>query len=251
MVLYKADIKFNTYPEWAVKALLAGKHVLCEKPCASNAVEIREIKSILHSLTSTSKVPPVYLEAYHYRFHPATIYVRNLLTSGTYGKTLSTYAFLGIPDGSLSLENIRFNYDLGGGALMDLGYTVSVTRYMVLGPGEGKPMQIVSATAKKLPSDDRIDVLMDAEMLFEVDDGNGGKHEVKSTICSDLAIPKLWGLIPVFWKQPLFIAETEKATITYNKYVREFQKVLLSLLGLANKILLQLCVSIPVTFNPN
>lgn len=100
---------------------------------------------------------------------------------------------------------------------MDLTYTLSITRYMLLGPGAGKPREIVSATPDKLPADDRIDVRMEAEMLFDVDDGKGGTSEVKSKILCDLAIPNLFGYIPKFWNQPVFVAECESATITYNK----------------------------------
>lgn len=202
--------------EWAIKALQAGKHVLLEKPSASNAFEAREIQKVLNSLTIQPK--PVILEAFHYRFHPATVYVRNLLASRKYGKIQSTSAYLRIFSGAMDSKNIRFNFELGGGALMDLTYTVSITRYMLLGPGSGKPKEIVSATPKKLPSDDRIDVTMEAEMIFDVDDGSGGTSEVRSKILSELATPPLFGFIPQIWNQPMFVAECENATITYTKY---------------------------------
>lgn len=205
------------HAEWAIKALQAGKHVLLEKPSASNAIEAREIQSTLQSLTTTPK--PVFLEAFHYRFHPATVFVRGLLSSGTYGKIQNTYAFVGLPASTLDPKNIRFNFDLGGGALMDLTYSLSVTRYMILGPGAGKPREIVSANAKKLPADDRIDIKMEAEMIFDVDDGNGGTSEVRSKILSNFDIPNLFGLIPRIWEQPVFVAECEKATITYNNFI--------------------------------
>ncbi|RPB23238.1 NAD binding oxidoreductase [Terfezia boudieri ATCC MYA-4762] len=209
------------HAEWAIKALQAGKHVLCEKPATSNAIEAREIRRILHSLPQNPS-QPVFLEAFHYRFHPATVYFRNLLSSGTYGKLLNTYVSMSIPAGSLDPKNIRYSFELGGGALMDLTYVVSITRYMVLGAGAGKPKEIVSANAKKLPSDERIDTRMEAEMIFDVDDGQGGMGEVRSKIVADLERDRLFGFIPRIWEQALFIAECEKATVTYNNFIAPY-----------------------------
>lgn len=100
---------------------------------------------------------------------------------------------------------------------MDLTYSVSITRYMLLGPGAGKPREIVSANAKKLPTDERIDVKMEAEMIFDIDD-ESGTYEVRSKILSDLEAPNLFGFIPTVWRAPCFVVECEKATITYDKY---------------------------------
>jgi len=125
---------------------------------------------------------------------------------------------MSIPAGSLNPKNIRYNFDLGGGALMDLTYVVSITRYMVLGAGAGKPKEIVSASAKKLPSDERIDTRMEAELIFDVDDGLGEMGEVRSRIVADMERERLFGFIPRLWEQALFIAECEGATVTYNKY---------------------------------
>ncbi|KAF8469058.1 hypothetical protein BDZ91DRAFT_721645 [Kalaharituber pfeilii] len=228
------------HAEWAVKALLAHKHVLVEKPSCSNAHEAREIMSALRSLTSPSPaipnpspaaVPPVFLEAFHYRFHPATVFVRSLLSSNAYGRLLSTYARLGVPQGALSPNNIRYDFELGGGALMDLAYTVSITRYMVLGLGAGKPSRIVSVNVKKLGKDERIDTKTEAEMEFDIDGqgqtdgeegGDRGRYTVKSKIVSDLEVPKLWGFIPKLWELPVFVAETERAVITYNNFIMPF-----------------------------
>ncbi|KAF8425891.1 NAD binding oxidoreductase [Tirmania nivea] len=209
------------HAEWAVKALRAGKHVLCEKPCTSNSIEAREIQRTLNSLPPTPR-SPVFLEAFHYRFHPATVYFRNLLTSGTCGKLLNTYVSMSIPAGGLDPKNIRYNFDLGGGALMDLTYVVSITRYMVLGAGAGKPKEIVSANAKKLPSDERIDTRMEAELIFDIDDGQGRTGEVRSRIVADIERGRLFGLIPRVWEQALFVAECEKATVTYNNFIAPY-----------------------------
>lgn len=106
---------------------------------------------------------------------------------------------------------------------MDLTYAVSITRYMLLGPGTGKPKEILSANPTKLPSDDRIDVKMEAEMIFDVDDGNGGTNEVRSTILSELYTPFHLGLLTQPWGQSIFVADCESATITYNKYETLFR----------------------------
>jgi len=125
---------------------------------------------------------------------------------------------MSLPAGSLDPKNIRYNFELGGGSLMDLAYVVSITRYMVLGAGTGKPKEIVSASATKLPSDERIDTRMEAEMTFDLDDGQGGMGEVRSKIVADIQRDRLFGFFPRVWEQALFIAECEKATATLNKY---------------------------------
>lgn len=125
---------------------------------------------------------------------------------------------MSIPAGGLDPKNIRYNFDLGGGSLVDLAYVISITRYMVLGAGAGKPKEIVSASVKKLPSDERIDTRMEAEMIFDVDDGQGGMEEVRSRFVADIQRERLFGILPRVWEQALFVAECEKATVTYNQY---------------------------------
>jgi xylose dehydrogenase (NAD/NADP) len=111
----------NLHMEWSVRAAEAGKHILCEKPLALNEHECREMEA-------AAQVYSVKLmEAFMYRFHPRTQRVIELCQSGALGKLRvirSAFTFnLDRPD------DIRWQSDLGGGALMDVGcYCVNISR---------------------------------------------------------------------------------------------------------------------------
>jgi predicted dehydrogenase len=115
----------SLHAEWAIKALRAGKHVLCEKPLALNAQEVR-------AMFAAARAAGRYLlEAYPYWFQPQTGDMLDLVAEGQIGDILAVHAHIGFklaqPKG-----NIRFNPDLGGGALLDAGsYPVSMVRLMM------------------------------------------------------------------------------------------------------------------------
>lgn len=122
------DAIYNPLPnslhaKWTIRALKAGKHVLCEKPFASNAQEAEEMARVAR------ETGLVLSEAFAYRYHPLTARVKEIITSGEIGNVQhidAQFCFL-LP----SPKNIRFNYDLAGGALMDCGcYPVSLIRYL-------------------------------------------------------------------------------------------------------------------------
>ncbi|KAI9573573.1 hypothetical protein HD554DRAFT_2057048 [Boletus coccyginus] len=90
-----------------MKALAAGKHVLVEKPSANTAEETR------HMFEFANQKGLVLLETFHYRFHPAIQRVKEIVDNG---KPMP----LCFPKGLVTDDNIRMNYDIGGGALMEL-----------------------------------------------------------------------------------------------------------------------------------
>jgi len=98
-----------------MKALLAGKHVLNEKPSADTAEETRAMFELAESKGL------IMLDAFHYRHHPATLRLKEIVDSGEIGKIKHVTATLELTSGLFKHGNIRFDYDLGGGALMDLG----------------------------------------------------------------------------------------------------------------------------------
>jgi predicted dehydrogenase len=109
--------------EWTKKAAEAGKHVLCEKPLALNEAECREMAAAAEDNGVRL------LEAFMYRFHPRTQRVLDMVGAGEIGDLRvirSSFTFrLTRPD------NIRWDPDLGGGSLMDVGcYCVNVSRTM-------------------------------------------------------------------------------------------------------------------------
>jgi predicted dehydrogenase len=111
----------SLHREWAIRAALAGKHVLCEKPLALDAAECLEMKG------AADDAGVKLMEAFMYRFHPRTERVVEMLRAGRIGEVgavRSTFTFR-----LRSLDNIRLDPDLGGGALMDVGcYCVNVSR---------------------------------------------------------------------------------------------------------------------------
>lgn len=136
------EVVYNPLPnglhyEWTMKALAAGKHVLLEKPAADTAEETRAMFEF------AERKGLVLMEAFHYRFHPATQRVKAILDSGELGAIKSITANLAFPNLNLIKEtDIRFNYDLGGGALMDMGcYTLNCIRYLC----SSNPISVLSA----------------------------------------------------------------------------------------------------------
>ncbi|KAJ7491898.1 NAD(P)-binding protein [Mycena latifolia] len=123
------DVVYNPLPnglhyEWTMKALAAGKHVLLEKPAANTADDTRKMFEFAESKGL------VLLEAFHYRFHPAVLRVKAILDSGELGAVTRTSTTLTLPRGMFKASDIRFDYALGGGALMDAGcYTVNAMRF--------------------------------------------------------------------------------------------------------------------------
>ena len=122
------DAIYNPLPnslhaEWTIRALKAGKHVLCEKPFASNAQEAEEMAR------AARETGLVLSEAFAYRYHPLTARVKEIITSGNLGTIRhieAQFCFL-LP----APNNIRFKYELAGGALMDCGcYPVSLIRFL-------------------------------------------------------------------------------------------------------------------------
>jgi predicted dehydrogenase len=114
---------------WAIRALSAGKHVLCEKPLACNAAEARKMAA------EAQAADRLLMEAFMYRFHPRSRRVREIVDSGEIGKAcLIRAAFCYHMENNIfqSGGNARLKKDMGGGALLDVGcYGVSVARWLM------------------------------------------------------------------------------------------------------------------------
>jgi predicted dehydrogenase len=109
---------------WSIKALEAGKHVLCEKPIALSALEAQK-------LLDTSKKHPELkiMEAFMYRHHPQWQKARQLVASGEIGALQTIQSFFSYYN--TDPNNIRNMASIGGGGLMDIGcYTISLSRFI-------------------------------------------------------------------------------------------------------------------------
>lgn len=125
----EVDVIYNPLPnhlhaEWTVKALRAGKHVLCEKPLT---LSLPEMDSIAEAALSTGKVVA---EAFMYRHHPKTLKARQLLDVGQIGEPR---LLRGTFSATFSRPNdYRWNPEQGGGALWDIGcYPLSYMRALL------------------------------------------------------------------------------------------------------------------------
>jgi D-xylose 1-dehydrogenase (NADP+, D-xylono-1,5-lactone-forming) len=108
--------------EWVMKALRAGKHVLCEKPIAADRAQAEEM------FATARQTGRVLVEAFMFRSHPLTAAWLKEIRRGSIGQVLlvrSSFCFCTRqPEG-----NIRFDRDLAGGALMDVGcYCINLSR---------------------------------------------------------------------------------------------------------------------------
>ena len=112
----------NLHHEWTIKALRAGKHVLCEKPFAVNLADAQEMFDV------AKREGKVLMEAFMYRTHPLTHAVQQAVVSGAIGEVRlirTSFCF------KLSKwqGNIRFDPKLAGGVIMDVGcYCVNFSR---------------------------------------------------------------------------------------------------------------------------
>ncbi|RZM20588.1 MAG: Gfo/Idh/MocA family oxidoreductase [Pedobacter sp.] len=109
---------------WSIKALQAGKHVLCEKPIALSSVEAAAL------LQESLKHPHLkVMEAFMYRFHPQWHATKKLLQQGRIGDILSIQSVFSYFNRDPA--NVRNQPGIGGGGLMDIGcYCISISRFL-------------------------------------------------------------------------------------------------------------------------
>jgi xylose dehydrogenase (NAD/NADP) len=113
----------SLHAEWTIRALQSGKHVLCEKPLALTAGEVREM------IRKARDKRLVLMEAFMYRYHPRNLAVFDMVRHGEIGRLRAVEsAFSYVLEDSSSYLLKR---DLGGGALYDVGcYPVNVSRML-------------------------------------------------------------------------------------------------------------------------
>lgn len=109
---------------WSIRALEAGKHVLCEKPIGLNVAEAEEL------VAAGRQHPRLKLmEAFMYRHHPQWVAAKRLVREGKIGElrtiqTLFSYC-------NRNPADVRNQADIGGGGLMDIGcYPISLSRFL-------------------------------------------------------------------------------------------------------------------------
>ncbi len=112
---------------WSLKALEAGKHVLCEKPLGLDVADARRL------LDAAKRHPELkVMEAFMYRHHPQWKLAQQIVQSGELGQVRAVHAFFNyyLDDPA----NVRNMADIGGGGLLDVGcYAVSLSRLVFAG----------------------------------------------------------------------------------------------------------------------
>jgi predicted dehydrogenase len=158
------DAVYNPLPNglhgrWTIAALEAGKHVLCEKPFTANAEEARAVGAV------AAGSDRVVMEAFHYRYHPMTERILEIIGSRELGDLRHVETWMCIP--LLLPRDIRWQLGLAGGALMDVGcYALHQLRTFA-----GAEPEITSATAKL--ASPGVDRLVRAQARFA--DGRTGR----------------------------------------------------------------------------
>jgi predicted dehydrogenase len=153
---------------WMTAALRAGKHVLCEKPFTANAAQAREVAA------AAEGTGLVVMEAFHYRYHPVAQRMADVVRGGELGavRRIETSMCFPLP----RFSDIRYDFGLAGGALMDAGcYAVHCLRLL----SGGEP-EVASATTQTLRRERRIDRAMTAELTLP----GGGTGRIRASMWS-------------------------------------------------------------------
>jgi D-xylose 1-dehydrogenase (NADP+, D-xylono-1,5-lactone-forming) len=127
----------SLHVEWAIRALEAGKHVICEKPLDRRAAQVAR------AFDAAERARLILSEGFMYRHHPQTRRLEQLVAAGEIGELRLLRSSFGFP--LEGLEDIRLRADLDGGSLMDVGcYCVSASRLLAGEPEMAIGRQVVA-----------------------------------------------------------------------------------------------------------
>ena len=154
-VVYNA-LHNGAHGPWNIKALAAGKHVLSEKPSASNAAEAKEV------LTAANKANKVFMEGFHYYYHPVFQRAMAIIKSGEIGEVIKVESSLLIP--MPDPTDLRLQFDLAGGATMDVGcYALHSQRMISQLVANGEPSIVKTEANAK---DGKIDTKLYMQLKY-------------------------------------------------------------------------------------
>jgi predicted dehydrogenase len=143
------------HAEWAIKAMQAGKHVLCEKPLVVSLAEFDAVEAAARASGVTI------FEAFMYLHHPQTRQALAIVRSGRLGKMQLVNSWFNFHLPPERAANVRLSADLTGGAAWDVGvYPNSVAITML---GEGAPVEV---WAQQTIGESGVDVSMIAQLRF-------------------------------------------------------------------------------------
>lgn len=216
------------HAQWTIAALQAGKHVLCEKPMATNLLTTTEM------INAARTHRRFLMEAFMYRCHPRTDRMVEIVRSGEIGRILlieASFSFRKEFDPSSRL----FDPALGGGGILDVGcYTMSVAR-LIAGAAAGRsfenPTHVLGSI---LPAPSGVDLVAAATLRFEsgvlaqINCGVGMEHDQDLLVAGENGTMR----VPRFWNPPGIIeirtgreTRTEPSSGTPHKYAAEADAV--------------------------
>ncbi|HMC68091.1 MAG TPA: Gfo/Idh/MocA family oxidoreductase, partial [Mycobacteriales bacterium] len=153
----------DVHAQWAIAAMRAGKHVLCEKPLAMNAAQVREMAAV------ADETGMLLVEASWYRWHPRVRRAQEELAAGRIGPVRHVAA--GFTFAGQLAGNYRLEVERGGGALYDVGcYAVSAALWAF-----GSVPRDVTARQQLAPTG--VDLVTEAVLEFD-----GGEAEIRAGI---------------------------------------------------------------------
>jgi predicted dehydrogenase len=210
------DAIYNPLPnhlhvQWSIKALMAGKHVLCEKPVGLDAEDARRL------LDASRQFPDLkVMEAFMYLHHPRWKRAAELAHSGKLGEIKAVHSFFSYYNDDP--QNYRNSAEMGGGGLMDIGcYSVSVARLIF-----GRKPDFVTGFME-LDPDFKVDRLTSGLMAF----GTGTSVFTCATQCHKDQYVKIYGTngkLEIDWPfNPDFTKKTVlKGEIGNDEFMEEF-----------------------------
>ena len=153
-VIYN-PLPISHHREWTLKALAAGKPVLCETSFSMNEAEAVDMAE------AADRADLLLIEAFHYRYHPVFLRALEIYQSGAIGELVRVSGLFHVGgERGVPASNIRMIYETGGGATMDMGcYPMSWVRHLT-----GEEPEVVSAEAVEGPPD--VDLSLVTELKF-------------------------------------------------------------------------------------
>ena len=137
---------------WTMRALEAGKHVLCEKPYSRHPQDVRDAFDL------ADRRGLVLSEAFMYRYNPQIVRLAQLVADGAVGELRQIVSSFSWPTDAPG--DVRLDAALDGGSLMDVGvYCVHVSRLLA-----GEPRRV---TALAVTGPTGVDVALNGSMAFD------------------------------------------------------------------------------------
>ncbi len=198
----------HLHAEWTIRAIQAGKHVLCEKPITLSVEELDRVES------AAREAGVVVAEAFMYRHHPQTLEVKRLLDSGAIGSVRfvrGSHSFL------LSRPNdVRLRPEWGGGCLWDVGcYPVSFARFLL----GAEPVEVFGSA---VPGPTGVDQTFAGQLVFpggipvQIDAGIASPLRTEMEVVGTAGVIRVRSPYRPRAAQPILLArgdETETVTI--------------------------------------